>query len=258
MTRRGQSYYINSTGPNDEALKRGLEWLVQTCRATGNAGIVAVTTKQILQNLQWSEMKSVFAALHKQGRCQVAGVAITLHTLQKPASYSHNGPILVIHGGQKLLDNVDAIEGTADVLYIPRCDNDQANWAATWGANVLGGPEGDDAEPLSGVPYIALKDLTHSVNLNTGIVHPSDHDNAVRTLETLCHKEARCDPELIRRQLVRMGWEPKDAQSVKELAEKIWSGRRPKGTTGRPNEDLWNYWHKNLTDTNGKEESTES
>ena len=71
--------------------------------------------------------------------------------------------------------------------------------------------------------------LTHAVNLNTGILHSSDYERAVRTLETLFRKSAECDPELIRRQLIRMGWRPKDAASVKELAEKIWAGRRPEG-----------------------------
>ncbi len=242
MPRRGQSFYIKSCGPNDAALTHGLQWLVQRCQELHCNGLVAVSTKQILQNIQRGDLSPIFSDLHKHGQCNLSDVILQLYTAQRPAVHSYNGPILVIYGDQKLLDAVDAIEGTADVLYIPWCEGEESNWAATWGAGVLGGEEGDKADALSGVPYVALQMLTRTVNPKTGIGSSFDYQRAVRTLETLFRKNAQCEPELIRRQLIRMGWNPKDAASVKELAEKIWAGRRPKESTGRPDEELWNQW----------------
>ena len=40
-----------------------------------------------------------------------------------------------------------------------------------------------------------------------------------------------------------MGWDPKDANEVKKLAEAIWAGRRPKKSTGQPDDGLWTYWN---------------
>ena len=246
MTRQGQSLYIESVGPMDDAIKLGFKWLIQRCRETSSCGLIAVGGKQNLSNIaNWSDLGPIFTALQKRGQYQKNGVTLLLHTLRKPAS-SQNGPVLAIYGGQELLDSVDSIYGEMDVLYIPWAENDQADWASTWNASILGDKKSTEKEPLSGISHIALQSLTNSVNLNTGIVHPCDKEAAVRTLETLFYKGADCNPELIRQQLIRMGWEPEDASSVKVLAEKIWEGRRPRSSTGKPNEDSWGYWLKKL------------
>ena len=36
--------------------------------------------------------------------------------------------------------------------FIPWGEGDQSDWAATWGASVLGGENGDKSDPVSGVP----------------------------------------------------------------------------------------------------------
>jgi len=244
MARRGKSLYIRSTGPNDKALETGLKWLVDEAARRTGVGLVAVSVKGILENLSWSKFASIFTALHKDAECRVGTVTLRLFSGRKPTVASWDGPVLVIHGGQKLLDVVDALHGTADVLFIPWIEGEYENWAGTWNATPVGEESQPEAttEPTTGVAFIALRDLTEEVNVSTGIVHPSDRDTAIRTLETLHHKHSGATPEQIRRQLLRLGWNPKDAQSVMELAESIASGRRPKSSTGRADEELWRYW----------------
>lgn len=191
----------------------------------------------------------MFAQLHKHGTFKVRHVTLRLYVPRQSTLHAYDGPILVIHGGQKLLDAVDALYGKADVLYIPFAKGDHDDWAATWGATPLGAsdqPPEEIQEPTTGVTLLALQALTRQVNLGTGITHPSDYDSAVHTLETLHHKGAGLLPEDVRRQLIRLGWDPKDAKTVKNLAEKITTGRRPKGTTGQADEHLWTYWQSQI------------
>lgn len=244
MARRGKSFFIRSSGPNDKALEAGLQWLAAAAATRGGTGLVAVSMKGILENLSWSKFAPIFAALHKNGECRASDVALRLFTGRKPSVNTWDGPILAIHGSQQLLDTIDGLHGEADVLYIPWIEGEYENWAATWNATAIGDGASTSpaAEPTSGVVLIALQQLTAQVNVSTGIVHPSDRQAAIRTLETLHHKQSKATPEQIRRQLIRLEWDPKDAQTVMELAEFIASGRRPKGSLGRADEDLWSYW----------------
>lgn len=245
MSRNGASHYIASSGPDENALVAGFRWLLDRAKASGNRGFVAVPQKSNLDNIaHWSQLAPVLTQLKKQGAAKVGDVTLTLFTGRDRSVYHSDAPILAIYGGQKLLDAVDAIDGSAAVLYVPWMEDDHADWVATWNATPLGqSPTGEqDAEPTAGVVLVALRQLTAGVNLNTGIVHPSDYESAVRTLETLFHKAAGVSPEEVRRQLVRLGWDPKDAAEVKTLADKIWEGRRPKQSTGRADDGLWDYW----------------
>jgi len=247
MNRKGKSHFVSSVGPQDEAIVRGVQWLLAEAEKSGNVGIIAVSTKGNLDNIaNWSQLADLFNQLRKHGSATVQGVTLKLMTLRDKQTYSFDGPILVVYGGQKLLDAVDGVTGHASVLYIPWSDGDCDQWGQTWHATELGqnvSPEAQQSEPTSGATFVALESLTHQVNLNTGIVHSSDRESAIRTLETLYHKQAPVTPDLIRQQLIRLGWNPKDAGDVEKLAEMIWAGRRPKKSTGKADDGLWDFWN---------------
>ncbi len=246
MNRKGSSYFIRSSGPKDNAIIAGIQWLISDAKKGGNSGIVAVSTKANLDNIAWSSLSALFAALRRNERVTVEGVTLQLVTLKGNRPHTFNGPILVIYGGQELLDAVDSIAGSSSVLYIPWEGDEFASWSQTWRATELGQAAAATlgiAEPTSGAALVALQSLTSHVNLNTGITHTSDREWAIKTLETLHHKGAAVTPETIRQQLIRLGWDPKDASKVKDLAEMIWDGRRPKKSTGRADDQLWNYWN---------------
>jgi hypothetical protein len=246
MPRKGKSYYISSEGPADASLTTGLQWLVQSAREHDTAGLVVVSTLQNLRNLAWNKNAAIFEALEKSQNCTVEGASLRLMTLRRKDIYLWNGPILAIYGGQKLLDAVDALDGTADVLCIPWSRAEAQAWIDTWGAVELGQPTASGSPPsqLPEVVNDALSQLTSSVNLATGIVHSSDKQQAIETLETLFHNHVTVDPERIRQELLLLGWKPDGAQGVKKLAEMIWAGRHPRGSTGRASDDLWQYWRK--------------
>lgn len=244
MPRKGKSYYIGSQGPDDGAIQTGVKWLYQKAQAIGKPALIAVSTKGILENIQWATYATLFIALKRNDEAVVASVQFKLMTLRSKV-WRWDGPALVIYGGQGLLDAVDALEGNIDVLYIPWTGNDGDGWIATWNAQKLGGQgegEARNADVLPRVAEEALARLTRIVNLWTGIGHPGDYDQAVRTIETLIRKGALADAELVRQDLIRRGWQPAHAQKVSDLASKLLDGRRPRGSTGAADERLWALW----------------
>lgn len=251
MPRNRPSYYIESKGPQDEAIITGFRWLVKEAANQNQTGYVAVPTKAVLDNIsQWSQLVQILNSLRQHGFVQVNNVILNLITSKGRHISTANGPILAIYGGQSLLDIIDSIPDFTSALYIPWGDQEHADWSATWNATRLGDEEpqsSDQKEPLSGVAFFALESLTKLVNLSTGIAHPSDREQAILYLETLFHKQAECNPETIRRQLIRLGWKPRDATKLKEIADMIWDGRRPRKSKGHADDRLWNYWNERVS-----------
>lgn len=243
MPRKGRSFIIGGTvGPQDDALCEGIDWLLAAAK-NGNAkqALVVVATLGILDNIGWSSHKSLFAMLKSNRQVTKEGVTIFLAGKKKDIPITWNDPILVIYGGQKLLDDVDAIEGTAHVLYVPWSEGDADDWVKTWSAHDLRGIEKPASESLA-LPKVALKALarlTNSVNFNNGLASSFERERTIETLETLHHKNVRASPAMMRQEIVRLGWDPKVADDFRDLAKKIEEGRRPKGSTGRADEHLW-------------------
>jgi hypothetical protein len=258
MSRSGRSYFIESTGADEPALVKGFNWLLAEAKVSGNRGLIAVSQKSNLDNIaRWSSFAPVLLQLKKQGTANFSTVTLQLFTLGNHSVYNWSGPILVVYGGQKLLDAVDSIEGSVSVLYIPWLENEYADWVTTrnaipWMSTGNAKPQmkrrAEAMELTSGVVLVALQRLTEGVNLNTGISHGSDYTRTVKYLETLFRKNADVTPELIFRHLMTLrdaegrGWRSEDATEVKNLAEKIWAGKSVKESTGVADERIWAYW----------------
>lgn len=249
MPRQGRSFYIDSHGPNPDAVIRGVQWLCREAKDTGEPALIVVTAKPILASMRGPVLGPLFQQLKKEGVVSSGGVTLHLMTLRKK-KWSWDGPALVIYGTQDLLDAVDSLDGACDVLLIPWRRDEASAWISTWGATELGkaSDEGDEVvqEGLSKIIRIALVRLTSIINLSTGIMNSSDYDQAVRTFETLIRKGEAPDAELVRQYLVKNGWQPKHAKEVRELVQKLLDGRRPRGSTGRADEGLWNLLQEKL------------
>lgn len=232
MPRRGKSFYIESQGPNDAALTEGIRWLLSEAAKAGKEGLVAVSYLQNLRNLSWSCLAPVFDQLARRGSAAVQGVQLRLLTLRKGDIYAWDGPILILMGTRKLWDAVDTIDGTADALLVPWNREVAQDWIDTGSAQQLGATsEADASEPDADTQQpkmlwqLALDHLTAHVNLNTGIIQPSDKLHAVRTLETLFYKRELPDSKAVRQYLMRSGWQAGHARDVGKLTSMIGRGR---------------------------------
>ena len=93
------------------------------------------------------------------------------------------------------------------------------------------------AAPASSIPNAivieALKSLTSSVNLGTGLGHPSDHDAAVWTFRALMEAGVPFDPDEVRAWAASHGWRMAAADELGDFAQRILDGRRIR-TRSRP------------------------
>lgn len=80
------------------------------------------------------------------------------------------------------------------------------------------------------IVHAAMAGLTLSVNLSSGLTHPSDKRAAIDTFETLRHFDYRWDDETLLAWAVANGWRYEDAH---ELVQEIAAGVA-KGKTFRP------------------------
>ncbi len=193
MSRKGQSFYIDSHGPDEESLIAGTKCLMSAASKCNNVGVIAVHSKQNLNNLHGSKFGTLFADLAKHNTLDISGITLRLFTMRMSGISSCNDPILALYGYQKLLDAIDALDGQADVLFVPWNREEAQDWIDTWDAKELSGTGEIVISPDKTIEppklwHIALDRLTALLNLSTGIIHSSDKLHAITTLETLYHK----------------------------------------------------------------------
>lgn len=68
--------------------------------------------------------------------------------------------------------------------------------------------------------------LTGVCNLKTGLGHPADEASAKELFKALKAEGANLDAEVVRQFALELGWPPKHADTLAELAAKIGRGAR--------------------------------
>lgn len=72
----------------------------------------------------------------------------------------------------------------------------------------------------------ALKSLTIRVNLKTGLTHPLDESAAKELFQLLRQEKEELHEQEVTKIAIELGWHPKDAQALGQLAAKIGAGGR--------------------------------
>jgi hypothetical protein len=163
-------------------------------------------------------------------------------------------PVLACFPTRSLLDKLDDPDARiSEVCVIPWSRNEVLYWAQTWNPKIISieGEEGifekmlqEGKRPsLNSVVRAALLSLTTSVNMSTGLSHPSDRSAAVWTFRILRRGGYSFDPDELRAFALREGWITNGADDLMRIADHIMKGRSP--PAGRrpfvPNIlDIWN------------------
>jgi uncharacterized protein (DUF2267 family) len=254
--------YIRSEGPNPRAIKDGLSWLDSVCKSTGkHSALLAFLGKEQSQDVM-SEVvgKDLAKALAKSGHLKLPNSAAALSLMtERDRPFSCDGPALVVYPNKKLLDVVDSLFGVTHVLVIPWTLKEIQYWIDTWNAYELGTQPAKPTKRLVSNPVVeeALKDLTATVNVSTGLSHPLDRASAIDLFRKLKAAGEHFDPEEVRAWLVAEGnWNPEDADDVANVAKGIIEGKRFKETRSRWRNDIVNIWKEEAG--KGKTESATS
>ena len=211
--RQRNSLYIDTFGPDEDAVARGFQWLCQTAASQEDlSGTIAVLVlgnlNGVIQDVLGEKVTRPLAKdktinlIYATTEAETV-IELSLLFLRKRLSRFISGPVLAFYPDKAMLDMIDDMGSVSDVLVIPwlavnetkamtsslplSVDNDVKHWIDTWQAQIVDTPTGDESPPsfYDRLVESALKDLTGSVNLSTGIVHPGDEATAIRTFKLL-------------------------------------------------------------------------
>lgn len=120
-------------------------------------------------------------------------------------------------------------------------------WARGVGAiDVLGGAIAETPSIRDQVTLGALRSLTTSVNLSTGLSHPSDWDRAVHTFRALSKSGHAVDGDEVEMWAIANGWSYRHAAEVGQLCREIAAGKakrtRSRGANRAPAAAMIEHW----------------
>jgi hypothetical protein len=147
-----------------------------------------------------------------------------------PSAAWPGGPVLAFWPTEEILAKVERSLRATAICAVPWSEEDRIeDWARAARAIDLSHPDG---APLEGssiedpVVEVALRSLTTSVNLGTGLHHPSDRTMAIETFRTLRRGGHTWDPDAIQGWARANGWDLDGARQLYEYAAGVQQGKR--------------------------------
>ncbi|MFL5866689.1 MAG: hypothetical protein ACJ766_06265 [Thermoleophilaceae bacterium] len=225
MTADAERFFVDAYGMDEDAVKRGLAWLLGFAREHSHdrAAIFVSANRQVEQLAKTLGVDP--KKLVPEKSLVLGGIEVEIFT-EKKIPPDFEGPILGLWVDDKQMQKLDDTDapGLCAVPWNKEYFND---WKETWNPVDIrtGEASGDDASGVSPLVQAALQSLTDRVNLSTGLSHPSDKDSAVGLFKILRNASEDYDPARVRGWAARHGWQAEDAREGGEVAEKIQAGR---------------------------------
>jgi len=225
-----QRFLIDEHGPNADAEREGVRWLLQFAIDHGHSqAAVAVPAVRTIDALSRSLGDGAACALNRDRQMPVrAGVTLEVLLLSKPP-FSYRGPVFVPWAADDVIGKVEDMRPAA-ICAIPWAETDLSVWRRSFALiDPRTGQTITAPQELSPLINEALSELTALINLSSGITHPSDKPKAVDYLKALRHGGETLDGDQIRAWAAAHGWAPRHAADLGELATKVASGVAVRG-----------------------------
>ena len=230
-------FYVKAHGPDDDAVRRGLIWLGQEAQKAGR-GTLHVPGLANLQSL--SHILRNVDAIAKSKVFRLKGAPIGIATLR---TGEVRGAVLALWTDDKILEGIEDRWRPPAICAIPWNGSDIDGWVAAFGpVEIRTGAAADAVVVSNPVVIEALRSLTSSVNLGTGLSHPSDRDAAVGAFRALRNAGERFDPAEVRAWAAAHGWNQRHATELAEIAQKVLDGRRIRTHSPHWKADIVGYW----------------
>lgn len=248
MIKNRNALYINSEGPNPKALEKGFTWLISTMRSKGKQEALLVVNglgnlDGVVNDVLGSEVVKV---LKKNKTIQFDGNGKIILATDRDFPHHFAGPVLALYPTKELLDKIDALPSVEDIFVVPWIKVDIERWIGAWAPVEYESQEkmGKEHSPsFDPILTVALNDLSRSVNLSTGISHPSDRAKTIQLFQILVSNGVRYNPTEVRAWLVSQGgWKPKDANEVEEISRRCLEGKRYRTERKMWRDDIFMTW----------------
>lgn len=242
-------YLLPENQEHAKAVKEGFQWLLKNTRSNDmNECLIIIPSLNSLKYESDSAHKGIeslipgiSSKLIKNKSVTINGITIKLITEKTRITYTR-ASVLAIFPAEKMLKIIDNYFTENDIFLVGWVFEDIQEWIETWNALDFSSKYEVIHKPQKLNPIIieALKSLTMSVNMSTGINHPSDYCSAVDLFRILQRESIDYDPKTIKTWLkVEEKWKEDFADDVMQIATKIKARKRIGGCKG-------DYWATNI------------
>lgn len=147
------------------------------------------------------------------------------------------------------LDQLDGLAGLQALIVVPWDEGETEVWRTARTATDLLGARSTTPTPSIGDPIVAqaMRSLTTSVNLSTGLHHPSDRSAAIQALRILTRNGRHLDPEEIQIWAMANGWAAEDARELGEYTQGVISGKGYRVGPEHWRSDIMTIWEQQAT-----------
>jgi hypothetical protein len=137
------------------------------------------------------------------------------------------GAVLVVWADDKVLGRIDDDYQVKAVCAVLDSLTHAPLWLKARQPTEIGGsdtalPPAVDLDPVA---RIALEHLTRSVNLSTGLIHPSDRSHALAVVETLHGGGRKLSPDDAHAWATQHGWRSDGADDLRKLVAGVAAGK---------------------------------
>jgi len=241
-------FYIDTQGNDDnayiEAMKKASD--IANADVTVQKVILLVNTKN---NTGWFERILGAAAVKKL----FTGIRINgltpLYKLETKITFKDHSldKYVVITCGwdSEEVSKIDDYISAKYIIAIPWSKNALESWAKTWEATELRGKAIISHGVISCIIMTALERLTESINLSSGLTHPSDVELAKTYLLALYTYEPEIDSEAIKGYLMsNLGWESNETRLMESYIDTLKHGKALRGARKDEIDFFYNQWKK--------------
>lgn len=226
-----QRFFIATSGNDDEAYREAMQY---ACKLADNDPeikrvVLLVHTKQ---NTGWFERifgREIEKQLFKGTTFKNCRPVFKFET-KKTYNDSYTPSEIVITCGLDSEDvlPIDDFYSVKAIIAIPWLVDGLDKWVQTWNPTEIRGNQQAVAaypEPTCIVKK-AMQDLTDSINMTTGISHPSDEEQAKTYILALHKYETNLNADIVGAYLVReLNWDTDHAKDIEKLINTLNNGK---------------------------------
>lgn len=230
-----QRFFIDTEGNDDDAYREAIEFACKLAESDPQISriVLLVHTKR---TTGWFErlygeggVKQLFSGTKFKG-CRPI---VKLETIQTFKDGIAPANIVIACGlDDKDVLKIDDTFSVKVIIAIPWVRELLKKWIQTWEpTNIRGGQASVAKYPEpSCIVKKALESLTNSINMSTGIHHPSDENRAKTYVRALFKYEPFLDSNIVGAYLVKeLRWTAKHAQDIEKLIKTLNAGRYFRG-----------------------------
>lgn len=201
--------YTHREPSRDDELRLLVRWIAEQ---TGSGLLFVGPQVHSLEN------SSVANALVKSRRAE--------YTTWKNKGWWRQPRVIALWPSEKTLQQLDDVSTIEALGVLTWGLKDVSAWAAGVGAiDLLGQASAETPTIRDPIVLGALRSLTNSINLSTGLAHPSDWDHAVQVFRTLRKRGHTIDGDEVETWALANGWSYRHASDVGQLAREISAGK---------------------------------